>query len=174
MSASARQDDPTTPAAPHHVELRLVPWDDEEASRLRVEQQTELAAMYDGEGDIEAVLPADEMLATVLVLVDDAVAGCGALRDAATYGDGFGELKRMFVRPAFRGRGLSRLVLAELERLAGVHGLTTLILETGVRQTQAMSLYESTGYERIAAYGPYVGDPRSVCYSRRLPDAGGR
>ena len=157
------------------VEITVVPWDDADAARLREEQQTELAGRYDGEGDIEPVLPPEQMLATVLVTVDGEVAGCGALRDAGGYGPGYGELKRMFVRPAFRRRGLSRLVLVELERIARERGLARLILETGVRQHEAIGLYRSAGYRRIAGYGPYATEVRSVCYGRWLaPDAGMR
>lgn len=157
------------------VEIAVVPWDDADAARLRDEQQTELASRYDGEPDIEAVLPPEEMLATVLVRVDGEVAGCGSLREADKYGPGYGELKRMYVRPAFRRRGLSRVILVELERIAREQGLARLILETGVRQVEAISLYRSAGYRRIASYGPYATEARSVCYARWLaPDAGTR
>ncbi|WP_182112838.1 MULTISPECIES: GNAT family N-acetyltransferase [unclassified Actinotalea] len=155
-------------AATPTVAVERVPWDDPDAARLREEQQTELAARYDGVGDIEPVLPPDEMLATVVVRLDGEVVGCGSLRAASGYGDGYGELKRMFVRPAARGRGLSRAVLAELERLAVEHGLRRLVLETGVRQPEAIALYRSTGYERIDNYGPYTDEPTSVCYARWL------
>ncbi|WP_197024673.1 GNAT family N-acetyltransferase [Cellulomonas sp. KRMCY2] len=157
------------------VEIAVVPWHDDDAARLREEQQTELAGRYDGEGDIEPILPPEQMLGTVLVRVGGEVAGCGALRDGGGYGPGYGELKRMYVRPAFRRRGLSRLILLELERIAREYGLARLILETGVRQHEAIGLYRSSGYRRIAGYGPYATEVRSVCYARWLaPDAGTR
>ena len=155
------------------VRLARVPWDDEDAARLRDEQQAELAARYDGVEDIEPDLPPEDMLASVVVTVDGAVAACGALREASGFGSGLGELKRMFVRPGFRGRGLARLVLEELERIATANGLRRLILETGVRQPEAIGLYRSAGYRRIANYGPYVDEP-SVCLARWLQDAGTR
>ncbi len=156
---------------PAPVGVERVPWDDADAVRLRAEQQAELVVRYDGVEDIEPELPPDEMLATVLVRVDGEPAACGSLRAASSYGEGWGELKRMFVRPPARGRGLSRLVLSELERAASEHGLLRLILETGVRQPEAIGLYRSAGYRRIPGYGPYVDEADSVCYARWLDPA---
>lgn len=155
--------------------LAVVDWHDPILARLRAEQQAELAALYDGDGDIEAVLPPEEMLATVAATVDGQVVACGSLRDAARYGDRYGELKRMYVVPAYRGRGLSRLVLNRLEAIARENGLRRLILETGIRQHAAIPLYRSAGFRRIPAYGPYSEATLSVCYARWLaPDAGTR
>jgi putative acetyltransferase len=92
-------------------------------------------------------------------------AGCGALR---TLGDGVGELKRMYVRPDQRGRGIGRRVLAALEAEARALGLRRIVLETGVRQAAALGLYETAGYVRVAAYGEYVSSPLSVCMAKDL------
>ena len=157
------------------VAVSVVPWDDDDVARLRDEQQAEIATRYDGQGDIEAVLPAEEMLATVAMTVDGDVVGCGALRDGTKYGEGFGELKRMYVRPEWRRRGLSRQVVAALEAIAVENGMRRLILETGVRQHEAVGLYRSSGYRRIRNFGPYTDVPTSICYGRWLvPDAGMR
>jgi len=150
-------------------DLTLVPWHDADAATLRKEQQAELAARYDGVEDIEPVLPPQEMLATVLVRVGGRPVACGSLRALPDLGVGVGELKRMYVRPASRGRGLSRLVLTELEARAAQAGLTRLILETGVRQPEAIELYRSAGYLPIARYGPYVEEESSVCFARDVP-----
>ncbi len=157
----------TSPRLPDGVALTAVPWDDEHAGQLRAEQQAELLERY-GEPDIEPHLPTQEMVATVLVSRDGEVAGCGSLR---AYGPGRGELKRMYVRPGVRGQGLGRLVLAELERLAAAHGISRLLLETGVRQPEAIRLYRSAGYRRVPNYGPYLGVSSSVCYGRSLDPA---
>lgn len=157
------------------VSLSVVPWDDDDVTRLRDDQQAEIATRYDGQGDIEAVLPPEEMLATVALVVDGDVVGCGALRDGVKYGEGYGELKRMYVRPEWRRRGLARQVLAGLERIAVENGLRRLVLETGVRQHEAVGLYRSSGYRRIRNFGPYTDVPTSICYARWLvPDAGMR
>jgi GNAT superfamily N-acetyltransferase len=78
------------------------------------------------------------------------------------------EIRRMYVAPAARGRGVSRLVLAALEDEARELGYSFVRLETGDRQPEALKLYSSSGYEPIPRYGPFVDDPRSVCLEKRL------
>ncbi len=146
--------------------LSLVPWSDAETAALRDAQQAELASRYDGVEDIEPDLPPDQMVATLLVRVGTEVAGCGSLREAPERGTGVGELKRMYVVPAFRGRGLSRRILLALEEIAVERGLRRLVLETGVRQPEAVGLYRSAGYEQIPNYGVYADEPSSVCFAK--------
>lgn len=83
-------------------------------------------------------------------------------------GDGTAELKRMFVHEDARGQGLASALLADAEAAAVGAGVTTLQLETGPRQDAAIALYERRGYERIPNFGPYEGDPHSICYAKRL------
>ena len=157
-------------ALPPGVSVAVVGWGDDALVRLRAEQQRELEEMY-GRGDLVDVEANghEEMLATVALSVDGEVAACGSLRGAAAdHPEGHGEIKRMYVRPAYRGRGLSALVLASLERLAVDAGLRRLVLETGLLQAAAVRLYRSAGYRRIPTYGPYVVDPMSVCYAKWL------
>jgi GNAT superfamily N-acetyltransferase len=91
----------------------------------------------------------------VLVARDDdgTALGCGALR---ALGDGAGEVKRMYVAPSARSRGVGKAVLAGLEEAARDRGWTTLLLETGPRQPEAVSLYSAAGYRPIPAFGDYV------------------
>jgi putative acetyltransferase len=91
--------------------------------------------------------------------------GCGALRmlDADT-----GELKRMFVRPAWRGRGLSRRMLRHLEAEARRCGARRLVLETGTRLTASVALYESEGFREIERFGEYANSPLSHCMAKPL------
>jgi GNAT superfamily N-acetyltransferase len=93
--------------------------------------------------------------------------GCGAVRPLEA---GVGEVKRMFVLPECRGRGIARQLLSALETAAAQLGFHTLRLETGTRQPEAIGLYESAGYVKVPPYGEYVGDPFSVCYEKRLPE----
>ena len=161
---------------PPGVSIAVVGWGDGALVRMRAEQQLELEQLY-GRGDLVEVEANghEEMLATVALSVDGEVAACGSLRAAEHHPEGHGEIKRMYVRPAYRGRGLSALVLARLERLAAEAGLRRLVLETGLLQEPAVRLYRSAGYRRIATYGPYVADPMSVCYAKWLvPDAATR
>jgi GNAT superfamily N-acetyltransferase len=77
----------------------------------------------------------------------------------------------MYVAPPARGRGVSRSLLVQLEAWAADLGYRRVILETGIRQHEAMSLYESAGYVLIENYGGYRHSPLSRCYGKDL--AGG-
>ena len=79
------------------------------------------------------------------------------------------EIKRMYVAPAARARGLARTMLVHLERTAAEHGAEAMILETGTAQPEAMALYESAGYTRIASFGYYKDEPLNRCYGKPLP-----
>jgi putative acetyltransferase len=96
---------------------------------------------------------------------DGEIAACGALRrlDEAT-----AEIKRMYVRPRFRGRGLGRAVLLALEAHARSLGVELLVLETGVDQPEALALYERHQFVRRERYGEYRDDPTSVFLEKRL------
>lgn len=74
----------------------------------------------------------------------------------------------MYVAPDVRRGGVGRGLLAEMERLAIEFGYRILRLETGNRQPEAIALYESSGFRRIAPYGCHVGDPLSVCFEKSV------
>lgn len=101
----------------------------------------------------------------LLVQLGGQAVGCAALRplDAAT-----AEVKRMYVVPQVRRRGIARCLLGELERRAVEFGYSLIRLETGNRQPEAVALYESFGFRRIAPYGRHVGDPMSICFEKRV------
>ena len=84
--------------------------------------------------------------------------------------DGVAEIERRYVVPAARVRGLSKLVPAGLEAAARDRGWTTLRLETGPRQPEAVALYEGVGYRRIAAFGPYGDDADDSLFYGRVLD----
>jgi GNAT superfamily N-acetyltransferase len=147
-------------------------WDDPDVRRLTAAQQVELRARYDGVGE-PGTPPSAADVSVVLLARDDegGALGCGALR---FLGGDVAELKRMYVVPGARGRGVSRLLLAELEVAARARGWTTLRLETGPRQPEAIGLYERSGYRAIGPFGAYVGAPgaeASLFYERVLPPA---
>jgi putative acetyltransferase len=96
---------------------------------------------------------------------DGRPAGCGGV---LLVGHEYAEVKRMYVRPAFRGRGFGRLMLDHLVEDARQHGLTVIRLETGIHQREAMLLYEQAGFRQIPPFGPYREDPVSLCYEKRL------
>lgn len=78
------------------------------------------------------------------------------------------EIKRMYVVPTARGRGLARQMLAHLEVDAGRQGAQVVVLETGLSQPEAIGLYTSGGYEPVAPYGHYRCAPASRCFGKRL------
>lgn len=78
------------------------------------------------------------------------------------------EIKRMYVDPAARGRGLARAMLAHLERAAAAAGASVMILETGAAQPEAIALYESSGYQAIPGFGFYRDADLSRCLARVL------
>lgn len=151
------------------MELRVVPWDDPDAARLRLAQETEVAARYaDLEGEEPGPKPTAADSAIFVVAYDgDEPIGSGGLRAL----DGtHGEIKRMYVVPARRGTGVSTALLRKLEELARGLGWDRLVLETGIRQPDAMRLYEREGYVSIPAFGYYADDPYSRCYEKQLSE----
>ena len=85
-------------------------------------------------------------------------AGCGAIVMKPEYG----EVKRMYVRPQARGRGLARRLIEALEAKAVEQGCRTFMLETGPTQPEARILYERLGYQYRGPFGNYSDDPLSV------------
>jgi GNAT superfamily N-acetyltransferase len=96
---------------------------------------------------------------------NDTSAGCGGIQ---LFGSAYGELKRMYVRPQFRGLGFGKLLLDHLTDYARVHGVGLLRLETGIHQAAAISLYERMGFQRIPPFGAYIEDPLSLFYEKRI------
>lgn len=91
--------------------------------------------------------------------------GCGCYRriDETTV-----EIKRMFVRPEDRGSGAAARLLAELEHWASETGFTRAILETGIKNPEAIRFYTKSGYTRIENYGQYAGMENSICMAKSL------
>lgn len=106
-----------------------------------------------------------EGVAFFVLRQDGTPAACGGVQ---FYGTEYAELKRMFVRPAFRGAGLGAQLLAHLEAYTRQQGFRVLRLETGIYQEAAIRLYERTGFTRIPPFGNYVDDPVSLCYEKQL------
>ncbi|TNH27746.1 GNAT family N-acetyltransferase [Micromonospora orduensis] len=142
------------------------PATDPEIAALVGAQQRELREA-DGGLDGQVTVTHDDIRYLAVVVNGRAVA-CGGLQalDAST-----GEVKRMYVRPAYRGRGIARQLLAALEECAFRQGHSVVCLETGTYLPVAIGLYTSCGYEPIPVYGEYVGNPYSVCFAKRLPVA---
>jgi ribosomal protein S18 acetylase RimI-like enzyme len=106
-----------------------------------------------------------EAVAFFVIRSDGTPAGCGGIK---LYGDEYGELKRMYVRPQFRGAGLAKMLIDRLAAYACEHSVALLRLETGIHQIEAIGLYERMGFQRIPPFGPYEVDPLSLCYEKPI------
>ena len=128
----------------------------------------ELAAR-DGEDHVfYAQLNGLEDIRQVIVAYDartHAALACGAIKH---YAIGCVEIKRMFVRPQARGKGLASQVLQALEAWAQSLGYAQTILETGTSLPEAIGLYQKQGYTQIPNYGQYAGIETSVCFTKQL------
>lgn len=107
----------------------------------------------------------DRLDQVVLVLTDGEPAGCGAIR---YYSNDSMEIKRMYVRPAFRGSGIASAILNELEKWAVSLRARTCVLETGLNQPEAIAFYKKNNYRPIPKFGPYKASDNSVCFEKSL------
>lgn len=168
-------------AADGAITVAPEPFDAPDAVALEAELMADLDERYaaDGAGDgdhpetvalhrvrIEQVTPPHGVF--VIARVDGVAAACGAVRRLIGGPPDVGEIKRMYTRPTARRRGLSRVVLDRLEGEAAALGYRRVQLETGLRQPEAIALYETAGYHRIPSYGQYEGDELSVCFAKDL------
>ena len=147
--------------------LRQLPPDDPTSASLIAELDTELGQDTPREHmhGLHAGEENDPRLRFFVVEEQGESIGCGALR---LLEPGVAELKRMFVRRPFRGKGFGRHLLEQLERRAQDAGIHTLRLETGWMLADALSLYRAAGYTEIPLYGEYIGSPYSLCMEKRF------
>ncbi len=134
--------------------------------KLVVELDAELRIRDGDESDFyEQFNKSDSIKYAVVIYQDGIPVGCGALRPYTT--DSI-EVKRMYVPLAHRSKGIASLVVTELEKWAIELGFYHLILETGIRQPEAIRLYTKNGYNSIPNYGQYEGVSSSVCFEKHL------
>ena len=137
-----------------------------EVKLLSDELHNDLKLIY-GEGMIEDFMDENEEMLVFFVAFDDnenAVAS-GALKH---FNNHTAEIKRMYVQPKFRGRGISKLILRQLEDYAKELNYQCLVLETGLKQPEAMSLYSKFGYKPLKCYGRHSNDPDSRCFEKSI------
>lgn len=101
----------------------------------------------------------------ILAYRDQQPVGCGAFK---AYEAQDAEIKRMFTLPEYRNNGIANRVLSALEQWAAESGFTHCILETGIRQQEAISVYRRNGYGLIPNYGPYRQVTNSVCFRKKI------
>ena len=136
--------------------LRAVPYDDPVAEHLIEAVQQEYVQRYGGR-DAAAVEPAEFLPPSGLFLVAEIDA----------------EIKRMYVEPGFRRRGLAQLIVDALERSAAAAGHASVVLNTGGRQPEALALYEQAGYGPVDGYGVYACAPDAVFLGKILATGAG-
>lgn len=107
----------------------------------------------------------DKIRYVVLAYDEGEPVGCGAIKE---YEPRIMEVKRMFVNPDCRGKGIASKILKELEKWTSELSFKKCILETGVKQPEAIGLYKKNGYEFIANYGQYAGVTESVCFEKKI------
>jgi GNAT superfamily N-acetyltransferase len=152
------------------IALDVVPYDDPRVVLLTAEVQAEYGARYGGDGDVSPMDAAEFappaglfLLATV---AGEPVAMGGWRLGGPQAGDA--EIKRMYVRVPYRRAGWARRVLAEVERTAGLAGVTRLVLGTGIKQPEAIALYRSCGYTDIPGFGHYADAPDAVHLAKQM------
>lgn len=155
------------------MQLAEVRADDPELVAMVTAQQAEVAQRYDENPDHGFAQPPLHADTTWLVLRDDGRAlGCAAVQPLSHTLPGaapdVGEVKRLYVVPGARGRGLSRVLMDAVEDTARGLGYRRLQLETGLAQPEALALYRDLGYLEIAPYGHYKNSPDSACFRKEL------
>ena len=101
----------------------------------------------------------------IVIFEDETAVACGAIK---AFDQQSMEIKRMFTLPEMRGKGIASKILNQLENWTKELGFSKTILETGIKQTEAIALYEKCGYKIIPNYGQYSGIENSVCYEKSL------
>ncbi|MCQ4080073.1 GNAT family N-acetyltransferase [Streptomyces sp. RB6PN25] len=162
------------------MNIRRVRYDHPDAVRLTEQVQQEYVERYGGpdETPMDAAHFDPPRGLFILAYSDDgepvATGGWRAREGSAEgFRDGDAEIKRMYVVPRARGRGIARRILAALEESAAAAGRLRMVLETGQRQPEALALYTSCGYGPVTKFGVYRCEPLSVCLGRPLPAARG-
>ncbi|MFI6763233.1 GNAT family N-acetyltransferase [Micromonospora sp. NPDC050417] len=141
------------------------PCSDPELAALVSAQQRELREANRPLASVGGSFPTRDDVSYLVGVVSGRAVACGAIRsiDRST-----AEIARMYVRPAYRQRGLGRQLLDALEELAYQAGHSVLRLETGTYLPSAIALYRSSGYTEIPVYGEHVGNPLSACFGKRI------
>jgi putative acetyltransferase len=141
--------------------------DSADASILITELEAQLSPLYPSESrhglNIEQLIT--QAVAFFLLRSNDVPAACGGIKLVGTE---YGEIKRMYVRPQFRGQGFAKSILNHLADYAQAQGVAILRLETGIHQQEAIGLYERMGFQPIPPFGSYREDPLSRFYEKRI------
>lgn len=124
-------------------------------------------AQIDGKDHLfYAALNKIDFIPQVIVAYDQQIpVACGAIRP---FDEGVMEVKRMYVKPEWRGKGVAMEILRQLEKWVADSGLRHIVLETGRNQPAAIAFYRKCGYHQIPSWGVYRDAPNSVCFEKHL------
>ena len=149
------------------IEIAVEDPDQPEVALLLQASDVYMASLYPAESNhmLDVASLRQPGVAFLVARVDDKALGCGAVVDS---GEGWAEVKRMFVSPAARGLKLGRRLLDELEAIAIRRGARVLRLEMGGLQPEALGLYRSAGFVEIGPFGSYGPDPLSIFMEKTL------
>jgi GNAT superfamily N-acetyltransferase len=157
------------------IEIRRIPYGTRAADELLEGMDAEMGALYADTREgrepemarlvgVALTVHPEEMVAAIGAFDGDRIVGHAALRP---FGDAL-EVKRVYVHPDYRGQGLSKKLMLELEAIANERGVGRLVLQTGARQLEAIALYERLGYVSIPLFGLYEQIPFFLCYGKAL------
>jgi putative acetyltransferase len=105
----------------------------------------------------------DAIKNALVAYIDNKPVACGAFKP---FGDNAVEIKRMYVHPDYRGQGIAKKIVGELEKWAAELGFQSSVLETGQNQPEAIRLYQKLGYKKIPNYGQYANVTNSICMQK--------
>jgi putative acetyltransferase len=150
------------------IEIAVEDADQPEVALLLRASDVYMASLYPAESNhmLNVASLRQPGVAFLVARVDGKALGCGAVVDS---GEGWAEVKRMFVSPAARGLKLGRRLLDEIEAIAIRRGARALRLEMGGLQPEALGLYRSAGFVEIGPFGAYDPDPLSIFMEKSLP-----
>jgi len=154
------------------IELAIEAPDQDEVLGLLKAGDDYVAALYPAESNhmLDVATLKRPEVSFVVARIDGKALGCTAVVDS---GEGWAEIKRMFVSPAARGQKIGRRLLEELENIAAKRGICYLRLETGVKQAEALSLYRYAGFLEIGPFSSYRPDPLSIFMEKQIAGTDG-
>lgn len=157
------------------IEIRRIDYNDPAAALIREQMDVEMGTLYEDVADdlspemvenvgVALTVHPEDMVAAVGAFDGDTLVGHAALRPF----EHSLEVKRVIVLPEYRGQGISKRLMAELEVIARERGVTSLVLQTGDRQHEAIALYTTIGYEPIQRFGAYAPVTFFLCFGKTL------
>jgi putative acetyltransferase len=150
-----------------HIDLQIVKPNRPDVVQLLSELDVILRGGYPPESN--HILSVEQLMhpsiTFIVAEIDGQAVGCGAIRRDA---EGYAEVKRMYVKPEHRGKGIAYRLLSKLESLATSEGISILRLETGIYQHEARALYERFGFTQRGIFGEYFEDPLSLFYEKHI------